>query len=156
MVFFKYWIPLEAVTRWKEDPNPTHVIEDRTKAPGPMKRQKKSANVLHHRQHTPVSGNGATASACSSLSSQAPIRGLWGSHKGPLSTDEGQKEDREPIISLPPSSQAGSTMSSWPLDFSPPLVFRIFLSISYICIYLSVIFSFPPNNPDISRFPFTS
>lgn len=26
MVFFKYWIPLEAVTRWKEDPNPTHVI----------------------------------------------------------------------------------------------------------------------------------
>ena len=129
MVFFKYWILLEVVTRQKEDPSPTQIIEDRTKATGPTKRQN-SANVLHHLKLSPVSGIWASGITCSSLGCQVPIRGLWDSHKGPLSTDEGQKKDSEPTSSLLPSSQAGSTTSSWPLDLSPLLVFLIFLSIS--------------------------
>ena len=92
MVFFKYWILLEVVTRQKEDPSPTQIIEDRTKATGPTKRQN-SANVLHHLKLSPVSGIWASGITCSSLGCQVPIRGLWDSHKGPLSTDEGQKKE---------------------------------------------------------------
>lgn len=70
----------------------------------------------------------ATGSTYSSLRFQAPIRGLWVSHRGLLRADER-------TAPLPPSSLAHPTISSWLLDICTLLRSFQFSSVYYIYIY---------------------